>query len=109
MSETNSADAAWLRNLREMWRPYMDGDVPFLLRQLDAALARAERAEAQVAALATAIAMALTHTDELKTAWERGVISEHDGQGGLRSNRNAEVRRALQAALDATQEVRRDG
>ena len=39
------------------------------------------------------------HLDELRDAWLRGVISEHDGKGGTRSNRNAEVLAAYEAGL----------
>lgn len=38
------------------------------------------------------------HLTELADAWERGALSEHDGKGGTRSNRNREVLRAIQAA-----------
>jgi hypothetical protein len=31
------------------------------------------------------------HLEELEDAWRRGCISEHDRQGGTRSNRNVEV------------------
>ena len=30
------------------------------------------------------------HVAELREAWQRGVLTECDGQGGTRSNRNAE-------------------
>ena len=42
------------------------------------------------------------HLEELRNAWQRGYISEHDTHGGTRSNRNmdvlVEVRAALQGA-----------
>lgn len=44
---------------------------------------------------------ALEHLDELRDAWSRGVISEHDGLGGRRSNRNAEVESNLRRALES--------
>lgn len=31
------------------------------------------------------------HLEELGDAWRRGIISEHDGHGGMRSNRNQEL------------------
>ena len=33
----------------------------------------------------------VAHLEELADAWQRGVISEHDGHGGVRSNRNYEL------------------
>ncbi|KKM24908.1 hypothetical protein LCGC14_1600400 [marine sediment metagenome] len=30
----------------------------------------------------------LEHCEELRKAWERGALDEHDGKGGTRSNRN---------------------
>jgi len=53
----------------------------------DRITARDER----IAELEAALRFAHAHIDELCDAWERGVISEHDGRGGLRSNRNAAV------------------
>lgn len=41
----------------------------------------------------------LEHLDELEEAWRRGALSEHDGKGGTRSNRNAELARTLRDAL----------
>ena len=41
------------------------------------------------------------HVSELRDAWSRGCISEHDGKGGLRSNRNADVDLALHRAIAA--------
>jgi hypothetical protein len=40
-----------------------------------------------------ALRLALTHVEELSFAWERGAISEHDGMGGTRSNRNLDTER----------------
>ena len=31
------------------------------------------------------------HCEELRGAWERGALDEHDGKGGTRSNRNYNV------------------
>lgn len=46
---------------------------------------------------------ALSHVVELRDAWERGALSEHDGGGGTRSNRNVEVENGLRAALAAAE------
>ncbi len=40
-----------------------------------------------------------THVAELRDAWQRGVISEHDMKGGIRSNRNVDIEVALRSAL----------
>lgn len=40
------------------------------------------------------------HVNELREAWRTGALSEHDGQGGTRSNRNAEVEVALRKLLN---------
>jgi len=42
---------------------------------------------------------ALEHVIELEDAWQRGSLHDYDGQGGTRSNRNIDVRNALQTAL----------
>lgn len=42
---------------------------------------------------------ALAHVKELREAWERGILSEHDDKGGTRSNRNVEVAVKLTEAL----------
>lgn len=42
---------------------------------------------------------ALAHCEELSDAWMRGCISEHDGKGGTRSNRNHKVEMDLRQAL----------
>lgn len=47
----------------------------------------------------TALIAALGHVQELRDAWERGVISEHDGLGGTRSNRNVDVEVRLRSLL----------
>ncbi len=39
------------------------------------------------------------HVQELRGAWQRGAISEHDGQGGTRSNRNVDVEVQLRGLL----------
>lgn len=42
---------------------------------------------------------ALIHVQELREAWMQGALAERDGQGGTRSNRNAEVEIAIRAVL----------
>ena len=49
--------------------------------------------------LVAALDAALAHCEELREAWERGALDEHDGKGGLRSNRNLSVVLAIRAAL----------
>lgn len=39
------------------------------------------------------------HLSELREAWQRGCISEHDGHGGRRSNRNVDVQVKVSAIL----------
>ena len=51
--------------------------------------------------LLAACMAAKAHTDELECAWSVGSISEHDGRGGARSNRNREVTRQIEAAIAA--------
>ncbi len=60
-------------------------DVPILLAEIE----RKDKA----------LSEALTHVEELEDAWSRGCISEHDGLGGIRSNRNVTVRVSIRAAL----------
>lgn len=43
-----------------------------------------------------AIDNAIAHLEDLRDAWERGCISEHDGKGLTRSNRNHAVLIELQ-------------
>lgn len=42
---------------------------------------------------------AYAHVIELQDAWIRGVLSEHDGLGGTRSNRNDDVLHLITHAL----------
>lgn len=51
------------------------------------------------AQLVAVLEQALAHVEELEDAWMRGNISEHDGLGGTRSNRNHDVRVALTKVL----------
>ncbi len=55
--------------------------------------------QARVTVLEGVLRDAHAHIEELRGAWERGTISEHDGKGGLRSNRNADVERQLRTVL----------
>jgi len=50
-------------------------------------------------AMVKVLGIALEHVQELREAWERGAISEHDGLGGTRSNRNVTVETILRAVL----------
>lgn len=43
--------------------------------------------------------LALDHVRELEDAWRSGALTERDGKGGTRSNRNLEVRCSLETAL----------
>ena len=50
--------------------------------------------------LVAALTFALAHVEELRDAWSRGAISEHDSfTGGTRSNRNVDVEVRIRAAL----------
>jgi hypothetical protein len=51
--------------------------------------------------LAIAARYAMIHVQELREAWRTGAISEHDGKGGTRSNRNVDVERRLANALNS--------
>lgn len=61
-------------------------------------LAESEQAQR----LRKACKKALYHVRELREAWMTGALSEHDGKGGLRSNRNVDVESQLSAALRAS-------
>lgn len=58
----------------------------------------------QVKRLRELATTAQSHLEELRDAWERGVIHEHDSKGGTRSNRNADVLSEIRAALRDTAE-----
>ena len=59
-----------------------------------------QRADALLSAADTALLEACrSHIAELEEAWRRGAITEHDGQGGVRSNRNAALRDRLDERL----------
>lgn len=51
--------------------------------------------------LTIAARYALIHVQELREAWRTGAISEHDGKGGSRSNRNVDVEVKLTKALNS--------
>ena len=53
----------------------------------------------KVQRLIAACEAALAHVQELEEAWRRGAITEHDGKGGTRSNRNVDVRAILADAI----------
>lgn len=72
------------------------GNAPKVIYKL---LAHATAADRRIADLEKALRMALHHVKELEEAWMTGALSERDGKGGMRSNRNADVRVAIRAAL----------
>ena len=89
--------------MRDQTTPY---DKPYLVPQeqqgkREAYLRGVADTEAQHSELVSAAYIAWEHLDELEETWRRGVISENDGKGGTRSNRNVEVARRLSAALKA--------
>ena len=49
--------------------------------------------------LLAALKAAHSHLQELRDAWERGAISEHDGKGGTRSDRNVDCEVQARAAI----------
>lgn len=51
-------------------------------------------------AVVDAARLAREHVKELRDAWQRGCITERDGKGGTRSNRNADVDNALYQAFE---------
>ena len=67
------------------------------LRRQAAALAGRERR------LRDGLQEARDWLEELRVTWERGVFHEHDGKGGMRSNRNAELEVKLRALLAEAQ------
>lgn len=48
---------------------------------------------------------AKNHIAELEEAWRTGALSERDGKGGTRSNRNLDTRCNLEVALAATADL----
>ena len=55
--------------------------------------------------LVAALECSLDHVKELREAWRTGALSEHDGQGGTRSNRNVDVENKCRAALAKVKEA----
>jgi len=84
-----------LRSEKERLEAEAVAQVELTINLYDRITARDKR----IAELEAALRFAHAHIDELCDAWERGVISEHDGRGGLRSNRNAAVEMKIRAAL----------
>lgn len=69
----------------------------------DAQRDRIAALEATQAQLVAALCETLAHVGELREAWECGAITEHDGLGGTRSNRNAVIQNKVLAALSQVQ------
>jgi len=61
--------------------------------------AKTALAACEAEAMMKALKAAHSHVLELRDAWERGDISEHDGRGGTRSNRNVDVEVELRHLL----------
>lgn len=55
---------------------------------------------AELTGIKFAIDSALSHILELEEAWRVGALCERDGLGGMRSNRNIEVRNQLRAVSE---------
>ncbi len=53
--------------------------------------------------LLAACEAAIEHVTELREAWRTGALGDHDGGGGIRSNRNAEVEQKLRAAIESAE------
>lgn len=78
-----------------------------VIRVLDRTLADEERFSWQMTSLAIhtreliqSSKATLEHLQELREAWMSGAITERDGKGGTRSNRNVEVEERLRTALE---------
>lgn len=65
--------------------------VECLIALKEAAEQRAKEAETALGEARKLLVKAKIHTWELRESWERGIITEHDAQGGTRSNRNADL------------------
>jgi hypothetical protein len=72
--------------------------VEVLSLQEQSAFLRARNSHNQ---LLEACQAALEHVTELRDAWMRGSLTECDGKGGTRSNRNVTVELELRAAIAA--------
>ena len=58
-----------------------------------------DRLRIQNKELLEALEVVLIHIEELGDAWSRGALSERDGKGGIRSNRNADCACHIRAAI----------
>jgi hypothetical protein len=56
---------------------------------------------ASLALLRKVLEPTLAHLEELADAWMRGCLTETDGQGGTRSNRNHDIAIQVRNALEA--------
>ncbi len=56
-----------------------------------------------------ALRHAREHVLELADAWQTGALSEHDGRGGTRSNRNSDVRIELRETIQRAEATLKDG
>jgi len=57
-------------------------------------------------AMVAAMQAMIDHCEELREAWQRGALSEHDALGGTRSNRNVDVLVQAREAMElATKEI----
>lgn len=61
--------------------------------------AEAIRNEVKIDSMRATLRKACEHLGELAEAWERGIITEHDGKGGTRSNRNHAVLLLIRQAM----------
>jgi hypothetical protein len=77
-----------------------DGIVAYEIRMPEAILSKSN-ADLIAAApdMLEALMAARAHVEELRDAWQSGCISEHDGQGGTRSNRNIDVAKVISQAI----------
>lgn len=69
----------------------------------------AVNAQSTFAGVVEAAREAWAHLDELRSAWMSGAISDHDGKGGQRSNRNVDVEVKLRYALEAYEAAKGTG
>lgn len=83
----------------EDYRASIRNCIALLEAKREGYLVRAAEEDKVKAALLAAVARALDHVEELEEAWLTGAISERDGLGGARSNRNSDIRVQLQVAI----------
>jgi hypothetical protein len=79
----------------------LEQSVACLKRQLAALQQQLDDERRAKVELLAAAQRALDHVTELRDAWMRGAIREHDGKGGTRSNRNVDVEVELRRTLAA--------